>query len=71
MINFLVVPSGGIFNKVVSFETLLSFCISIFLFSDFFSWINSSDVIYISPILSPSEIFSPTLTLIFLILPEN
>ncbi len=25
IINFLVVPSGGIFNKVVSFETLLSF----------------------------------------------
>ena len=71
MINFLVVPSDGIFSKVVSLEALPSFCISIFLFSDFFSWINSSEVISISPILSPSEILSPTLTLIFLILPEN
>ena len=35
------------------------------------TWINSSDVISISPILSPCEILSPTLTLIFLILPEN
>jgi hypothetical protein len=71
IVNFLSVPRVGIFSKVISLEALLSFCISIFLFSNFSSWIGSSEVISISPILLPSEILSPTLTLIILTLPEN
>ena len=71
IINFLAIPRDGIFNNVVSLGAILSFCISIFLFSNFFSWIGSSEVISISPILSPSEILSPTFTLIILTLHEN
>jgi len=70
IINFVSEPRLGTLKKLL-FTFSLSFSLTIFVVSFFSSLTDFSKLFSISPILSPLETLSPTLRLIFFIIPSN